>query len=474
MAQRVSVDYDVVVIGAGPAGYVAAIRARQLGLTVACVDRWLAEGKPSPGGTCLNVGCIPSKALLDSTHLYQRIAKEAAVHGIRAEGLSVDVAAMQARKLQVVTGLTRGVLALFKKNGVEFIAGQASLLDSRQVEISRASGQGMTLKARALVLASGSIPTGLPGVTVDQEVIVDSTGALDFTAVPKRLGVIGAGVIGLELGSVWRRLGAEVVLLEAQEIFLPTLDRDMAREAFKALGPSLDIRLGARITGIERQDSGVEVMYEDARGAQHLAFDKCLLAVGRRPCTQGLNVERIGLKVDAEGFIEVDEHCRTNVDGVWAIGDVVRGPMLAHKGMAEGMTVAECLAGQLARVDYDTIPWVIYTWPEIAWVGQTEQSLRQQGIACRVGGFPFAANGRARALGEAVGRIKLIGEQATDRLLGAQMVGPYASELMAEVITALSFEASTEDLARTIHAHPSLAEAVHEAALALDRRAIHI
>ncbi|MDX1513476.1 MAG: dihydrolipoyl dehydrogenase [Gammaproteobacteria bacterium] len=469
-------EYDVVVIGAGPGGYVAAIRCAQLGLKTACVDEWLGpDGKPSLGGTCLNVGCIPSKALLDSSHHYHNLQHLMPAHGIEIKGASIDVAKMQARKDKVVQTLTRGIAGLLKKNKIDAYEGHARLSKSRQVEVSpHGKGGKETLKAKNVIIATGSVPIDIPVARVDGKAIVDNEGALAFDKVPKRLGIIGAGVIGLELGSVWNRLGSEVVVLEALEDFLAAADRDVAKEAQKAFKKQgLDIRLGAKVTGAKTTKKGVTVSYEDKGGKQSVEVDKLVVAVGRRAFSDELGAEEAGLKVDDRGRIEVDAHCRTGVDGVYAIGDVVRGPMLAHKASEEGIAVAERIAGQASHIDHDLVPWVIYTHPEIAWVGKTEAELKDEGVEYRRGSFPYRAIGRAQGAGETDGLVKILADKQSDQVLGVHIFGAQASELVAEAVTAMAFYASSEDLARTIHAHPTLSEAVHEAALAVDGRAIH-
>jgi len=470
-------EYDVLVIGGGPGGYVAAIRCAQLGMKVACAEQYLgANGKPALGGTCLNIGCIPSKALLDSSHHYEFISAHAAEHGITVGDASIDVGVMMKRKDKVVQTLTMGVAGLFKKHKVEWLQGQARLLDNRRVEIRSTAGpeKTETVTARDIIIATGSAPARIPPAPVDHDRIVDSTGALAFTAVPQRLGVIGAGVIGLELGSVWRRLGSQVVVLEALDTFLPTADRAIADEAFKILTrQGLDIRMGTKVTGTAVAGDAVTVRYELKGGLHEITVDRLIVAVGRKPNTEGLDAAAAGLKLDPRGFIEVDADCRTNVANIYAIGDVVRGPMLAHKASEEGVAVAERIAGQKPHVNFDTVPWVIYTWPEIAWAGKTEQQLKAEGRDVRCGTFPLLASGRARAMGETAGMVKIIADAATDQLLGVHILGANASELIAEGVLALEFEGAAEDLARTIHAHPTLAEAVHEAALAVDQRAIH-
>jgi len=466
--------FDVIVIGAGPAGYPAAIRAGQNKLKVACVDEWQnLDGTYAFGGTCLNAGCIPSKALLESSELYQRAKDEFAVHGIKIGDLQLDLAAMQKRRASVVKTMTNGINALFKANGVTGIQGHGQLLPGNKVLVKVADGTDKTLEARHVVLASGSTPIRLQSVPHDGKYIVDSWNALEFDAVPRRLGVIGAGVIGLELGSVWRRLGSEVTVLEALPQFLPMVDQTIAKEAqrhFKKQG--LDIKLGAKVSSAAVAGSAVDVVYSDAQGEHTVQFDKLVVAVGRRPFTTGLLADGTGVAVDERGFIIVDEHCKTNVANVWAVGDVVRGPMLAHKGKEEGVMVADLIAGHFGEVNYKVIPSVIYTAPEIAWVGQTEEQVKQGGRPYKVGTFPFAASGRARAMEAASGMTKIISAKDDDEVLGIHIIGPMAGELISEAVLAMEYSASTEDIQRTIHAHPTLAEAVHEAALAVDKKAI--
>ena len=469
-------NFDVLVIGAGPGGYVAAIRAAQLGMRVACVERWKdAHGKPALGGTCLNVGCIPSKALLDSTEQYVRIRESSAVHGINVGEVSIDIPAMIRRKDTIVKQFTGGIAALFRKNGVEWVAGSARLLGDGRVELLGESEQPRILAAQNIVIATGSEPVSLPVAPVDGNSILDSTGALELQEVPATLGIIGAGVIGLELGSVWARLGSRVTLLEAMSDFLPAVDRSVADEAAKQLrAQGLDIRLGCQVTASRSRKAGVTVTYRSEQQEQQDTFDKLVVAVGRKPCTDGLGIDAAGLARDARGFLVVDERFRTSLPGVYAIGDVVAGPMLAHRASEDGIAVAELLAGQAGQSHYDRIPWVVYTWPEIAWVGKTEQQLQAEGRPCKTGRFPFAASGRARAMEESGGFVKIIADAETDRILGVHIIGPYASELIGEAVVAMEFDASAEDLARTVHAHPTLSEALHEAALAVDKRAIHI
>jgi dihydrolipoamide dehydrogenase len=467
-------DYDVIVIGGGPAGYPAAIRAAQNGLKVACVDAWRnRDGSSALGGTCLNAGCIPSKAMLESSELWHRAQHEFSAHGIKVGGLVLDLATMQKRRAAIVRGMTGGIASLFKAAGVTAIYGKGRLLARREVEVTAADGKISRLAARHVVLASGSVPSELKGMPFDGANIIDSWSALELDAVPRRLCVIGAGVIGLELGSVWRRLGAEVVTLEALDALLPMADAQLAAEAgrhFKKLG--LDIRLGAKVAAAVPGGDGVSVRYADAKGEQSLVADKVVVAVGRRPYTEGLLDAASGVRLDERGFVVVDEHCATGVENVWAVGDVVRGPMLAHKGKEEGIAVADRIAGKYAHVNYELIPSVIYTAPEIAWAGKTEAQAKEAGVDCKVGVFPFAASGRAKAMESTAGFVKLIADRATDEILGVHIIGPMAGELIAEAVLAMEFRGSAEDLQRTIHAHPTLAEAVHEAALAADKRAI--
>lgn len=468
--------FDVIVIGAGPAGYVAAIRCAQLGLKTACVDDFTDDdGKPSPGGTCLNVGCIPSKALLDSSRHFEQVNHHYGDHGIKVKGAEIDVPAMIERKRKIVKQLTGGVQQLFKANKIELFPGRGRLLKGNKVEVSpTGKGKKNIFEAEHVILAPGSIPIELKGVPFDEEHVVSNTGALEFHSVPKKLGVIGAGVIGLELGSVWSRLGSEVVLLEALEDFLAAADADIARASRKEFEKQgLDIRLGAKVTGAEVKNGKVKVKYEDKDGGHQLTVDKLLVCVGRKPNTDGLLSDDCGVKLDDRGRIEVDDECRTAIDGTWAIGDAVRGPMLAHKGSEEGVAVAERIAGKAGHMNLDTVPWVIYTEPEIAWVGKTEKELKDAGVEYRAGKFPFAANGRALAMNEPGGLVKVLADAKTDRLLGVHIAGANASEVIAECVVAMEFGGSSEDLACIIHAHPTMSEAVHEAALAVDKRAIH-
>jgi dihydrolipoamide dehydrogenase len=476
-------SFDVAVIGAGPGGYVAAIRCAQLGLNTVCIDEWKnPQGKPSLGGTCLNVGCIPSKALLESSENYERAAGKFAAHGIRIGSLSFDVPTMISRKDKIVFAFTGGVAMLLKKNKVISMHGRGTLLGggdgntSWQIAVSDGD-KNETVEARHVIIATGSTPRRLPSAPVDNVRILDSAGALALAEVPGRMGVIGGGIIGLEMGSVWRRLGSEVTILEALPDFLAAADEQVAKEARKLLTreTGLVIRTGAAITGISVGENSVAVEYvTPENGAAKLEVDKLIVAVGRVPNTAGLGAETVGLKTDGRGYIEVDDHCRTNLRNIYAIGDVVRGPMLAHKASEEGVAVAETIAGQGGHVNLGTIPSIIYTSPEIAWVGKTEQELKAADVPYKAGQFPFMANGRARALGETGGFAKVLVDAATDRILGVHMIGPYVSEMIAEAVVAMEFGASSEDIGRIVHAHPSLSEVLHEAALGVDKRAIHI
>ena len=469
---------DVVVIGGGPGGYIAAIRAAQLGFNTACIDEWKNDkGGPAPGGTCTNVGCIPSKALLQSSEHFEHAGHHFADHGIGLSNLSIDVTKMLGRKNTVVKQNNDGILYLFKKNKVTFFHGRGSFVKtgSEGVEIAVAGDKPETLIAKHVIVATGSNPRALPGAAFDEENILSNDGALRIPAVPKTLGVIGSGVIGLEMGSVWRRLGADVTVLEALPTFLGAVDEQIAKEAHKAFTKQgLKIQLDVKISEVKSTKKGVTVAYTDAAGKeQKLDCEKLIVSIGRVPNTIGLNAEAIGLKLDERGFVAVDADCKTNVPNVWAVGDVVRGPMLAHKAEEEGVAVAERIAGQHPHVDFNTVPWVIYTSPEIAWVGQSEQALKAEGRAYKVGTFPFMANGRARALGDTTGLVKMIADATSDQILGVHIVGPYASELIAEAVVAMEFKASSEDIARICHAHPSLSEATKEAALAVDTRALN-
>lgn len=468
-------SYDVIVIGAGPAGYVAAIRAAQHGKRVACIDEWQnRDGKNAFGGTCLNAGCIPSKALLESSELYHRAQHEFEKHGIKTSGVELDLAAMQKRRGDIVRQLTSGIAALLKSNKIDGLAGHGKLLADKRVEFTPTSGASQILEADNVILASGSTPIELPFAKFDGKRIVDSWDALEFDAVPEHLGVIGAGVIGLELGSVWARLGAKVTILEAMHDFLFMADREIAQTAGKDFRKQgLDVRLGARLMSATAGKDSVKLEYEDVNGPASLEVETLVVAVGRRPFTDGLFAEDAGIGLDERGFIVVDDECRTAVKGVYAIGDCVRGPMLAHKGSEEGVMVADLIAGEHSEVNYDIIPSVIYTSPEIAWVGKTEQEVREAGIDYKTGSFPFVASGRAKAMEQVTGMVKIVSAVEDDSILGVHIVGPMAGELIAEAVLAMEFSASTEDIQRTIHAHPSLSEAMHEAALAADKRALN-
>jgi dihydrolipoamide dehydrogenase len=470
-------SFDVVVIGGGPGGYVAAIRAAQLGFSVACAESNPyadPKGEPRLGGTCLNVGCIPSKALLQSSENYHLLHDGFAQHGIRVKEASFDLGTMLGRKEKIVTQLTAGIRGLFRKNKVAFLPGHGRFTGRGgagwQLEVG-----GEPVEAKHVIVATGSRARALPGVPVDNVLVSDNVGALSFDTVPGRLGIIGSGVIGLELGSVWKRLGAEVVILEALPNFLAACDEAVSREAWKVFTAKqgLDIRLGCTLGEIKAGTSGVTVAYSRDGKDERLECDRLVVSIGRVPNTEGLGAEAVGLRIDARGFIEVDGHCRTTLPNVYAVGDVVRGPMLAHKGMEEGVMVAELIAGQAGHVNYDAIPWVIYTSPEIAWVGKTEQQLRSEGVEVRCGQVPFAASGRAMGLGDTTGFVKVIADAKTDRVLGVHVIGANASELISEAVVAMEFAASSEDIARISHAHPTLSEIMHEAALAVDKRPLH-
>ena len=476
-----SKQFDVVVIGAGPGGYIAAIRAAQLGFSVACVDEWKnAAGGPAPGGTCTNVGCIPSKALLQSSENYEQAGHHYADHGIKISGLSLDLAKLLGRKDGVVKQNNDGILYLFKKNKVTFFHGRgafAGVADGVGYTIAVSGPTTEMLVAKHVIVATGSNPRALPDVPFDEKLVLSNTGALAIDAVPGKLGVIGAGVIGLEMGSVWRRLGSEVKILEALPSFLGAVDGQIAKDAQKIFTrQGLAIELGVKINAVkpDAKAGKVTVEYANAKGeAQSAVFDRLIVSIGRVPNTIGLGAEAVNLAVDARGFITVDNECRTNLANVWAVGDVVRGPMLAHKAEAEGVAVAERIAGQHGHVNFNTIPWVIYTSPEIAWVGQTEEALKAAGREYKAGTFPFMANGRARALGDTTGMVKFLADAKTDEILGVHIIGPMASELIAEAVVAMEFRASAEDIARICHAHPSLSESTKEAALAVDKRTLN-
>jgi dihydrolipoamide dehydrogenase len=469
-------NYDVIVIGAGPAGYVAALRCAQLGMKTACIDDWLDKGgRPVLGGTCLNAGCIPSKALLESSELYEKMRNGISGHGISVAGVSLDVPAMIANKDAIVSDLTGGIATLFRSSGVDWIAARGRLLPDRKVSITPHQGDPQTLVAGHIILASGSRPVQIDAAPLQDERVVDSQGALDWGSVPPRLGIIGAGVIGLELGSVWRRLGAEVTLLEAQDMFLSMADQQIAKAALRLFSrQGLDIRLGACVKSTVVDADGVRLNYTDAAGEHALDVDRLIVAVGRRPATEDLAAAEAELLLDEGGYIHVDENCGTSLPGVYAIGDAIRGPMLAHKGSAEGVMVAERIAGQASTVNYETIASVVYTQPEIAWVGKTEELLRQTGVDYRSGIFPFAASGRARALRETDGMVKILSAAGSDQVLGVHTVGAHASEVIGQAVLALEFDASSEDIARTVFAHPTLSEALHESALDVDGQALHV
>ncbi len=473
-----SKQFDVVVIGAGPGGYIAAIRAAQLGFSVACIDEWAnAKGGPAPGGTCTNVGCIPSKALLQSSEHFEHAGHSFAEHGIDVAGLKLNLPQMLKRKDVVVKQNNEGILFLFKKNKVTFFHGRGAFAGAAQggYSISVSGANAETLTAKHVIVATGSNARELPGAPFDEKLILSNTGALAIDAVPAKLGVIGAGVIGLEMGSVWRRLGSDVTVLEGLPTFLGAVDETIAKEASKLFAKQgLKISLGCKIGAITAAAKQVTVEYADAKGdAQKAVFDKLIISIGRVPNTIGLNAESVGLKLDERGFVAVDDDCKTSLPNVWAIGDVVRGPMLAHKAEEEGVAVAERIAGQHGHVNFNTVPWVIYTSPEIAWVGQTEQQLKAANVAYKSGSFPFMANGRARALGDTSGMVKVLADATTDEILGVHIVGPMASELISEAVVAMEFRASSEDIARICHAHPSLSESTKEAMLAVDKRSLN-
>jgi dihydrolipoamide dehydrogenase len=471
-------QFDVIVIGGGPGGYIAAIRAAQLGFNTACIDEWKnKQGGPALGGTCTNVGCIPSKALLQSSEHFEHAGKHFADHGIGVSGLSIDVAKMLGRKDTVVKQNNDGILYLFKKNKVSFFHGRGSFASAGEqgYEIKVSGAAEETLVGKHVIVATGSTPRALPGTPFDEELVLSNDGALRITTVPKKLVLVGSGVIGLEMGSVWRRLGAEVTVLEALPTFLGAVDQQIAKEAKKAFDKQgLKIELGVKVGEIKPEGNGLSVAWTDAKGGQQtLLCDRMIVSIGRQPNTVGLNAEAVGLRLNDRGAIEVDGECRTNLPNVWAVGDVVRGPMLAHKAEEEGVAVAERIAGQHGHVNFNTIPWVIYTSPEIAWVGRTEEQLKADGVQYKAGTFPFMANGRARALGDTTGMVKFLADAKTDEILGVHIVGPMASELISEAVVAMEFKASSEDIARICHAHPSLSEATKEAALAVDKRTLN-
>ncbi|MDB2611886.1 dihydrolipoyl dehydrogenase [Gammaproteobacteria bacterium] len=467
--------YDVIVIGSGPAGYVAAIRASQLGLKTACIEKSFdADGNSQLGGTCLNVGCIPSKALLDSSHRYSDAINHLSNHGIEVSKPKLDIAKMMERKNKIVTQLTTGVSGLFKANKVTQILGHAKIIDSNHVEVISKDGSE-TLETKNIVVATGSSPINIPVAEINNKDIVDSTGALEFDSVPKKLGIIGAGVIGLELGSVWSRLGSEVTVLEAMDEFLPMADKRIAKDVLKEFNiQGLNINLGCKVTSVTSNNKDITVTYENNGNTTELKVDKLIVAVGRSPNTENLLDKNCGLSIDEKGFIPVNDFCETNVQNIWAVGDVVRGPMLAHKASEEGIMVVERIAGKHAEMEYDLVPSVIYTHPEVAWVGQTEEDLSAAGIEFKTGSFPFAANGRALASGESAGFIKVIADKKTDTILGVHAFGPSAADIVQQGVVAMEFGASAEDLGLTIFSHPTVSEALHEAALAVNGQAIHI
>ena len=470
-----SEHYDVIVVGGGPAGYVAAIRSAQLGLKTACVEQWInKQGNPALGGTCLNVGCIPSKALLESSQLFLNARDKFSDHGIDIDGVSANVPKMIEGKDKIVQELTGGIEHLFRANDVQWIKGSASLLPEREIEVESDSGKAV-YRAENIILATGSNSIEIPSARLQGDVIVDSAGALDWQSVPEKLCVIGAGVIGLELGSVWRRLGSEVIVLEAQDVFLPVADQQIAKDAHRQFTrQGLDIRLGARVMSTEVTDAGVQIRYTDSTGDQEISVDRVIVAVGRRPNIDKLTLPEAGLLIDERGLVHVNEQCETNLPCVWAIGDLVRGPMLAHKGSEEGIAVAERIAGKHCHLNYDAIPSVIYTHPEISWVGKTEEELKEEGRDYKSGVFPFAASGRAKAMRDTAGMVKLLADKQTDELLGMHIIGAHSSELIGLAVTVMEFEGTSEDIARTVFAHPTLSEAIHESALAADFRALHI
>ena len=467
--------YDVIVIGSGPAGYVAAIRASQLGLKTACIEKSFdADGNSQLGGTCLNVGCIPSKALLDSSHRYSDATNHFSNHGIEVSKPKLDIAKMMERKNKIVTQLTAGVTGLFKANKVTQILGHAKIIDSTHIEVT-SKDDSQTLETKNIVIATGSSPINISVAEVNNKNIVDSTGALEFDSVPKKLGIIGAGVIGLELGSVWSRLGSQVTVLEAMDEFLPMADKKIAKDVLKEFNKQgLNINLSCKVTSAVSNDKDITVTYENNGTTTELKVDKLIVAVGRRPNTENLLDKNCGLSIDEKGFIPVNDFCETNVQNIWAVGDVVRGPMLAHKASEEGIMVVERIAGKHAEMEYDLVPSVIYTHPEVAWVGQTEEDLSAAGIEFKTGSFPFAASGRALASGESTGFIKVIADKKTDTILGVHAFGPSAADIVQQGVVAMEFGASAEDLGLTIFSHPTVSEALHEAALAVNGQAIHI
>ena len=468
--------YDVIVLGAGPAGYVAAIRCAQLGMKTACVEKWLNKhDKPALGGTCLNVGCIPSKALLEATELYHEAVHGFDDLGITCSDIKLDVPKMISRKDKIVSELTGGIEGLFKANGIDWLVGAGTVHADKKISVKGHDGSSSQYSANNIIIATGSVPIELPITPLHGDAVVDSSGALEWQSVPGKVCVIGAGIIGLELGSVWRRLGSEVVLLEAMDSFLPMVDGQIAKDAMRTFTKQgLDIQLSARVTGSTVNGNKVTVSYQDKDGDHSMEVDKLIVAVGRKAYVHGVLTDEAGVELDERGLIHVNDSCETNVPGIYAIGDVVRGPMLAHKGSEEGVMVAELIAGEVSSMNYDVMPNVIYTHPEVAWVGKTEEQLKSEGVDYQAGTFPFAASGRAKAKGDTGGLVKILRDKASDRMLGAHVIGPSASELLGQSVLAMEFDATIEDIAHTIHAHPTLSEAMHEAALSADGRAIHI
>lgn len=469
-------NFDVIVLGAGPAGYIAAIRCAQLGLKTACVEQWInKQGNPALGGTCLNVGCIPSKALLESSQIYSDAAQGLSAHGIEIDGVRADVPSMISNKDKIVQELTGGIEHLFRANDVTWLKGTGALLPERQIEVSDGQSANSVHGAENIILATGSKSIEIGAVPLHSDVVVDSAGALDWESAPQKLCVIGAGVIGLELGSVWRRLGSEVTVLEAQDVFLPMVDQQIAKDSLRQFNrQGLDIKLGARVMSSEVNAGGVTLNYTDQSGEQSLQVDRVIVAVGRRPNIDQLTSPETDLLIDERGLVHVNGACETNLPGVWAIGDLVRGPMLAHKGSEEGVAVAERIAGKHSHLNYEAIPSVIYTHPEISWVGKTEEQLKEEGREYKSGVFPFAASGRAKAMRDTGGMVKILADKHTDLLLGMHIVGGHSSELIGHGVMVMEFEGTAEDIARTVFAHPTLSEAIHEAALAADQRALHI
>ena len=466
--------YDIIVIGSGPAGYVAAIRASQLGLKTACIEKSSKNNKPQLGGTCLNIGCIPSKALLDSSHRYADALNHLSHHGIKVSKPKIDISQMMERKNKIVSQLTSGVAELLKANKVSQITGSAKIIDSNNVEVSNEENTEL-LKTKNIIIATGSMPIDIPVAKVDNKNIVDSTGALEFKAVPKTLGIIGAGIIGLELGSVWSRLGSKVTILEAMDDFLPMADSKISDDVLKEFNKQgLNINLGCKVTAAKSNEKNVTVNFQNNGDQSELTFDKLIVAVGRKPYTNNLFDESCGLSVDQNGFISVNDFCETQIKNIWAVGDVVRGPMLAHKASEEGIMVAERIAGNQVEMEYDLVPSVIYTHPEVAWVGKNEKELNDAGVEFKTGSFPFAASGRALATGESTGFVKVIADKRTDTILGVHAFGPAAADIVQQGVVAMEFGASAEDLGLTIFSHPTVSEALHEAALAVNEQAIHI